>query len=137
MYTNCISTDNTVKRGENLISIDYKDSKSIYEQIVDGFKSLIINKALKEHERLPSVRELSVELTINPNTVQRAYRELEALGFIYSMKGKGSFVSPVSYAKDDEKILKLYRELKESVKALYYLGESRDTIINNIKEELK
>lgn len=120
-----------------MISIDYRDSRSIYEQIEDGIKNLIINKAIKEHERLPSVRELSIELTINPNTVQKAYKELETLGFIYSIKGKGSFVAPVSYAKDDEKITKLYCELEECIKSLYYLGESPDAIINKVKEELK
>ncbi len=122
-----------------MITIDYKDSRSLYEQIMDGIKNLIINKALSEHEKLPSVRELSIELTINPNTVQKAYKELETMGFIYSIKGKGNFVAPVSYAKDDDKILKLYDELKSCVRALIYLGESPDSIqkiINKIKEEL-
>ena len=79
-----------------MISLDYRDSKSIYEQIVMGFRELIINGILKPDEQLPSVRELSISLTVNPNTVQKAYKQLETDGYIYSIKGKGNFVSTAS-----------------------------------------
>ena len=69
-----------------MIKLDYMDSRSLHEQIKDGIKSLIINKILLEDEQLPSVRELSISLTVNPNTVQKAYKELESEGFIYSVK---------------------------------------------------
>ncbi len=123
-----------------MIKIDYKDSRSLHEQIEDGIKTLIINKILSADEQLPSVRELSISLTVNPNTVQKAYKQLEADGFIYSIKGKGNFVAPVSHTKDSKKIDELYDELKTVVKALMYLGESEekiDNVVNRIKEEFE
>ena len=122
-----------------MINLDFKDNKSLHEQIEDGFKNLIINKILAENEQLPSVRELSLTLTVNPNTVQKAYKELENSGFIYSIKGKGNFVAPVSFAKDDKKINELYENLKSSIKALIYLGEDIETIddfIKKVKEDM-
>lgn len=123
-----------------MIKIDYKDSRSLHEQIEDGIKTLIINKILSTDEQLPSVRELSISLTVNPNTVQKAYKQLEADGFIYSIKGKGNFIAPVSHTKDSAKINELYENLQTAVKALMYLGESEekiDNVINRIKEEFK
>ncbi len=123
-----------------MIKIDYKDSRSLHEQIEDGIKTLIINKVLAEDEQLPSVRELSISLTVNPNTVQKAYKQLESDGFIYSIKGRGNFVAPVSHTKDSAKIKELYENLESAVKALIYLGEpeeSIDSVINKIKEEFK
>ena len=67
-----------------MLSIDYKNPKSIHEQIEDGIKELIVNGVLKENEKIPSVRELSVSLTVNPNPVQRAYKELEFSGSVLS-----------------------------------------------------
>ena len=122
-----------------MIKLDYKDNRSIHEQIEDGIKNLIINKALAENEQLPSVRELSLELTVNPNTVQKAYKELENDGFIYSIKGKGNFVAPVSFTKDSKKINELYENLELGFKSLVYLGEDIEKIenfIKRIKEEL-
>jgi GntR family transcriptional regulator len=75
-----------------MIHLDYRDARPIYTQIADGFRDQILSGVLEEGERLPSVRELAMELTINPNTIQRAYRELEAQGWIASVPGKGSFV---------------------------------------------
>ena len=123
-----------------MIKIDYKDSRSLHEQIEDGFKTLIINKILTEDEKLPSVRELSISLTVNPNTVQKAYKQLETDGFIYSVKGKGNFVSSVSHIKDKQKIEEVYENLKANLKELLYLGEDVnkiENIISKIKEEFK
>ena len=72
-----------------MFELDVRSRKPIYEQLVDKLKELIMNEILKPDEQLPSVRTLAQELTINPNTIQKAYRELEAQGFIYSLKGKG------------------------------------------------
>lgn len=76
-----------------MIIIDYKDRRPIYEQIIERFQDLIVKGVLKPDSQLPSVRNLAMELSINPNTIQRAYMELERQGFIYSVKGRGSFVS--------------------------------------------
>ena len=67
-----------------MIQLNCRDSRPIYEQVKDGLRQLIINGVLTEGSRLPSVRELAVSLTINPNTIQRAYRELEAEGYTVS-----------------------------------------------------
>lgn len=76
-----------------MIIIDYKDRRPIYEQVIERFQDLIVKGILKPDSQLPSVRNLAIELSINPNTIQRAYAELERQGFIYSIKGRGSFVS--------------------------------------------
>ena len=77
-----------------MISLNYRDSRPIYEQIRDGLRKLIVTGALSADEKLPSVRALAAQLAINPNTIQRAYNELEGEGYIYSVPGKGSFAPP-------------------------------------------
>ena len=76
-----------------MIVIDYKDRRPIYEQVVERFQELILKGALPADTNLPSVRNLAMELSINPNTIQRAYATLEQKGYIYSVKGKGSFIA--------------------------------------------
>lgn len=76
-----------------MIALDYRDRRPLYEQVIERFQELMYKGVLKENEKLPSVRSLAMELSINPNTIQRAYGELERQGFIYSVKGKGSFVA--------------------------------------------
>ena len=121
-----------------MIKIDYTNSRSIHEQIEDGIKKLIVNKILQADEQLPSVRDLSVSLTVNPNTVQKAYKLLEGEGYIYSVKGKGNFVAPANHTKDAKKINELYRTLRETIESLMYLGETKDQIekeIQQVKED--
>lgn len=83
-----------------MIWIDYKDTTPIYEQIVQKFKNLIVRGALKPDEKMPSVRALAMELSINPNTIQKAYMQLEQQGFIYTVKGRGNFVAGDSGLKE-------------------------------------
>ena len=71
-----------------MISLNYRDSRPIYEQIRDGLRKLIVTGALSADEKLPSVRALAAQLAINPNTIQRAYNELEGEGYIYSVPGR-------------------------------------------------
>ena len=75
-----------------MILIDYKSRTPIYEQIIENVKTLIVSGVLQRDDQLPSVRQLAPALAINPNTIQRAYQELEREGIIYSLKGRGSFV---------------------------------------------
>ena len=75
-----------------MIQLDYRDARPIYGQILDGIREQIRAGILQPGDRLPSVRELAAELTINPNTIQRAYRELETMGLIATVPGKGCFV---------------------------------------------
>ena len=76
-----------------MILIDYKDRRPLYEQIVEKLSDLMVRGILEQDSQLPSVRSLATELSMNPNTIQRAYAELERQGYIYSVKGRGSFVA--------------------------------------------
>lgn len=119
------------------MKLDYTDHRPIYEQIKDQTRELILNKALEEHQQLPSVRELASQLTINPNTIQRAYKELEREGYIYSMKAKGYFVDPlrddVQLARKNESI----KLLENAVKELIYLGTDEKEVVDLIKNIYK
>ena len=86
-----------------MISINYRDPRPIYEQIQSELRRLMLTSALPPGSRLPSVRELAGQLAINPNTIQRAYRELEADGYILSVAGKGSFVAQVDQIAEQQK----------------------------------
>ena len=112
-----------------MITLDYRNSKPLHEQIKKNLQELIISGSLKCDEQLPSVRELSVSLTVNPNTVQRAYKELEADGFIYSLPGKGSFVAQKG-TNNSARTETLYKKIEAAVKELSYLGENKEGIIN-------
>ena len=86
-----------------MIVLDLKDSRPLYEQIVERFQHLILCGVLPEDEKMPSVRNLAMELSINPNTIQKAYGELERNGFIYSVKGRGNFVAANKSLKEAKK----------------------------------
>lgn len=79
-----------------MIVLDMSDKRPIYEQVVDKYKELIAIGVLRQDDKMPSVRQLAIDLSINPNTIQRAYTELERAGFIYSVKGRGNFVADIS-----------------------------------------
>ncbi|MDQ6595663.1 GntR family transcriptional regulator [Bacillus salipaludis] len=117
-----------------MFELDIRSRKPIYEQLVDKMKELIMNEVVKADEQLPSVRALATELSINPNTIQKAYRELETQGFIYSIKGKGSFVSPNNQVKDNEKITEVKKELEKLIIEALYLGIQAREIIELIED---
>lgn len=101
-----------------MIYLDYKDKRPIYEQVLERFSDLIVRGILEENSKMPSVRSLAMELSINPNTIQRAYQELERNGYIYSIAGKGSFISPREdfiRSKQDDVTRRLLIVLKEAV----------------------
>ena len=111
-----------------MIIIDYNDKRPIYEQIIERFQTLIINGVMETDEKLPSVRTLAVELSINPNTILRAYTELEKDGFIYTVKGRGNFV------KRDEEFIRKHREkllagLEEQARTCMKQGIDRQELI--------
>ena len=104
-----------------MISINYRDPRPVYEQIAAEIRKLIISGVYGPDERLPSVRELAQQLAINPNTIQRAYRELEASGYIYSVPGSGSFVGErreIDSARRDT----LLNTLRDAARELRFLG---------------
>ncbi len=133
---NTDSTDSTyeIDGGVTMFELDMRSRKPIYEQLVDKLKELIINEVLKADEQLPSVRTLAQQLTINPNTIQKAYRELENQGFIYSQKGIGSFVNPSSLSKDEDKIKQIKAEIEKLVLEALYLGVSAAELIKVIND---
>lgn len=110
-----------------MISLNYRDSRPIYEQIKDGLRKLIVTGAMGPDEKLPSVRALATQLSINPNTIQRAYNELENEGYIYSVPGKGSFAAGNAGA-DEARKQELLTKVKELVAELRYLGVSQEEL---------
>ena len=111
-----------------MLTLNYRDSRPIYEQIKDGLRRMIVTGAMAQDEKLPSVRSLATQLAINPNTIQRAYAELEAEGYIYSVAGRGSFVS----AGDGEhlrRIAELTGRLVPLLEELKSLGYTREQLL--------
>ena len=111
----------------------YNDKRPIYEQIVDYFKEMILKGVYTTDMQLPSVRSLAVENSINPNTIQKAYTELERQNFIYSVKGRGSFVVPVerliNYRREE-----MWQELRKLIKDASILGISREEFLEEVKK---
>ena len=107
-----------------MITINNRDPRPIYLQIKEGLCRLILTGVLAEGERMPSVRELAGQLAINPNTIQRAYRELESEGFTYSVTGKGSFVAPLQEVDHSRRDAKL-AEFRSAAQELLQLGTTK------------
>ena len=116
-----------------MFSINLKDSKPIFEQIIDQVSQYIALGVLEENEQLPPIRGLARTLGINPNTVAKAYHECENTGLIYSIPGKGSFVSANNAGVKNVKA-QAYEDLYTAFKNLRKLGEDKDTIILSLKE---
>lgn len=115
--------------------LDYRDPRPIYEQIADRYRTLILKNVLSPGEQMPSVRSLAIELSTNPNTVQKAYTELERQGYIYTVKGKGNYVSGGDQLMENKK-----SELAERVAQLLReaddLGVDRTELLNMAEEKL-
>ncbi len=116
-----------------MISLNYRDSRPIYEQIKDGLRKLIVTGAIGADDKLPSVRSLATQLAINPNTIQRAYNELEGEGYIYSVPGKGSFAAADAGA-DENRRRELMDKVRELLTELRYLGVGQEELLALIKE---
>lgn len=117
-----------------VIQLNYRDPQPIYEQIKKELRRLILSRALSPGEKLPSVRELASQLTINPNTIQRAYRELEAEGYIVSIAGKGSFVADVQMLGVQEKKQQIALFTQAAAK-LRQLGLTTGELISLLEKE--
>lgn len=116
-----------------MVHLDYRDARPIYTQIIDGYREQIATGVLMPGEKLPSVRELASSLAINPNTIQRAYRALEADGWIVTVPGKGCFVSGCEKATEQERA-RWYDAFDEAAAALLALGVSRESLILRLPE---
>ena len=122
-----------------MFELDLRSHKSIYEQITDKFKELIMTGELECGAKIPSVRDLSKTLGVNPNTIQKAYRELERQGYIYTATGVGTFVADRSQVHTDQRALESAKKnFDEAFRQLLYLGltyqEARDTAMTIMEE---
>ncbi len=114
-----------------MLHLDYRDTRPIYQQICDGLKNQILADILAEGDKLPSVRELAGSLTINPNTIQRAYRELENEGWIATVPGKGCFVCPKPQRPNQE--AELWKAFDSAAKHLLALGVSQEALMARLQ----
>ena len=113
-----------------MVHLDYRDARPIYSQIADTFRMQIRAGILQQGDKLPSVRELAAELAINPNTIQRAYRELEIEGCIASVAGKGSFVCGFVPSHADPT---LWQAFEQAAQSLLDAGVSREELLHHLK----
>ena len=118
-----------------MFQVDLKTRVPIYRQVLDNFKRLIYSGALKQGDRIPSIRDLAKQLGVNPNTVQKAYRELEEKGYFYTVQGQGSFISSPPESQVKEEIAKLYAALKKLKEELILHGEAIENIIRFLSEK--
>ena len=117
-----------------MVHLDYRDARPIYAQIADGFRDQITAGVLRAGEKLPSVRELAVQLSINPNTIQRSYRQLEAEGWIATVPGKGCFVCGLQEYSMAER-QELLAAFDKSAAALLRMGTTREELISRLEKE--
>lgn len=104
-----------------MLHLDYRDSRPIHQQVRDGLRRLMVSGVLVPGDRLPSVRKLATELTINPNTIQRAYTQLEMEGYVYTVSGCGTFVAEGD-GQNQRRIAELQDGLRDTVEELKQLG---------------
>lgn len=117
-----------------MVHLDFRDARPIYAQIMDGIRQQIAAGVLRQGDKLPSVREMAVQLSINPNTIQRAYRELEMDGWIATVPGKGCFVSGSTMESPREEV-RLLNTFEETVRRLYALGYTRQELAARLEQE--
>ena len=113
-----------------MVHLDYRSARPIYAQIMDGLKEQVSAGVLQPGEKLPSVRELAASLAINPNTIQRAYRQLEMEGWIATLPGKGCFVC--SGDARNRELERWYSAFDEASAALTSLGVPKESLIERI-----
>ena len=119
-----------------MIMIEHNDKRPIYEQIAERFRGLILCGALEPGEKLPSVRSLAMELSINPNTIQRAFSMLERDGFIYSVKGVGNFVREDGNLKEKQ-TEKLLAEFEDHVRKCAQQGVKKEELTQRIERTIR
>ena len=117
-----------------MVHLDYRDVRPIYTQIVDGYREQIAAGVLRSGEKLPSVRELAIQLSINPNTIQRSYRQLAAEGWIATVPGKGCFVCGLpEYTLEQRQ--ELLAAFDKTVAALVHVGVTREELTQRLSKE--
>mgnify|MGYP004630119985 CR=1 FL=1 len=119
-----------------MILLDYKDRRPIYEQVVSKLEELMLLGVMKENESLPSVRSLAMELSINPNTIQKAYRDLESEGYLYTIAGRGTFVAKQEEILDTRQE-ELLGQFDEVVEELFFLSVKEADLEERMKKLAK
>ena len=120
-----------------MLQLNYRDPRPIYQQVKDGFRRMIYTGALHEGDQLPSVRELAAQLAINPNTIQRAYRELLAEGVVVTVQGKGNFVArQKAHPPDEPALIPLWGALEQAALALLTRGVCSERILQTLQSRL-
>ena len=120
-----------------MIKLDLRSSQPIYEQIVSQYKYLCLQGYLKKGDSIPSVRRMAMELSITPGTVAKAYREMEQIGMIETIRGKGTFIaSRPETVRDEKEIRKVREEMKENCLELIYQGLEKKEILALVEEVL-
>ena len=118
-----------------MLNVDYRDARPIYEQVAAGIEDLIVHGVYGSDAQLPSVRQLAAELSINPNTIQRAFALLESKGVIYSVKGRGNYVSADGTSVRDRRLAEISMQLRALAKAARALGADDTAIAGWILEK--
>lgn len=118
-----------------MIVLNYRDARPIYEQVRDGLRKLIVTGAIADGEKLPSVRALASQLAINPNTIQRAYAELENEGYCSSVAGKGCFAVRPQYSGDESRVQVLQKQVRDALGELRALGMGEQEIEQLCRKE--
>lgn len=120
-----------------MILLDYRDKRPIYEQIVEKLERLIVGGALDPDSKMPSVRSLGMDLGVNPNTIQRAYNQLEQEGYLYAVSGRGSFVAPETEWRDGKKkkMMEEWLLLTEKAKEAGLAKDELEGALNRLYEE--
>lgn len=117
-----------------MFQLDFRERRPLYEQLKEKIKELIISGVLKPDDKIPSVREMAQSLTINPNTIQKAYKDLETEGFIYSVRAKGSFVSPCDHVVNEVRLDELWGEMARILAELIYLNVAKEQVLSFVND---
>ena len=116
-----------------MIQLNYRDQRPIYEQVKDGIRKLAYSGVVGPDDKLPSVRELAMKLAINPNTISRAYKELEQEGFIYTVTGKGTFINQ-EFDLNDTRKEELWQQFEKVVRELTDLSVTSEEMEAKIRK---
>ena len=120
-----------------MFELDLRSGQPLYEQLMERIKELIIAEVLRPDQQLPSVRILAQQLTINPNTIQKAYRELEREGYLYTLAGRGNFVAPVETARHQDKLIRIREEIIKLMTEALYLGMKEEELLEMIHQQVQ
>jgi len=120
-----------------MFKIDLKNRQPIYEQIVDNFRRLIISGEFAPESKVPSVRDMAKNLNVNPNTVQKAYRDLENQGLFYTVLGQGSFIAEIPEDVHKQEVGKIYAKMESNIRELLYRKEEPENILKFVEHKLE